>query len=173
LASLNKILLIGKISTTPSMKVTTKGDALLTFLLNVNRPQRSPGMAEQTDTINIVLWGELAETNAKVNVDDLLLVEGRIITRSYEDNEGNRKWVTEVEGREVKLLQNIPTQTPDGSEQFSAEKDSLADEFSQTLEQMDNDNTNLEDFSFDATAQKKAETESDNFEKEIEEDVPF
>ncbi|MDD5457549.1 MAG: single-stranded DNA-binding protein [Candidatus Margulisbacteria bacterium] len=94
MSSLNKIVLIGKLTADPEIRVTTEGTSLTKYALEVDRPF---AQNNKTDIINIVSWGKLAEQDAndfKKNM--LVLVEGRIQVRTMDDKAGDRTWITEV-----------------------------------------------------------------------------
>lgn len=96
----NRIILIGKLNDTPSQKVTNSGDSYANFQLNVDRPVIE-NMPAKTDQLDIVCWGDLANSTTNFTPQTLLLVSGSIKTRNYENNEGKRIYVTEVEAREI------------------------------------------------------------------------
>jgi len=85
----------------PELKYTTQGTAVASFTLAANRKFNK----EETDFINIVAWRQQAEFAA--NYGDkgrLVLVEGRLQTRTYENQEGKKVKVTEVVADEVRFL---------------------------------------------------------------------
>ncbi len=104
MSSLNKIILIGTIHTDPDVRATTAGDSLAKLVLLVERPERGEGLPKQSDMIPVVAWRQAAETLRDAKKGEQLLVEGRILSRSYEDAEGQRKYTTEVEARDVKRM---------------------------------------------------------------------
>jgi len=103
MSRLNRIILIGKVKEKAEQKVTNSGDAYSNFTLIVDRPAVE-NIPAKTDELDIVCWRELATETAEYEKDTLILVSGSIRTRNYENNEGKRIYVTEVEAREVKKL---------------------------------------------------------------------
>ncbi|MFH1576310.1 MAG: single-stranded DNA-binding protein [Candidatus Margulisiibacteriota bacterium] len=100
MANLNRIILVGRLVTDPEQRSTMDGLPMAKFRLAVNRPQNG------TDFIDIVAWRQVAETcAANLKKDSLALVEGRIQIRSFEDQAGQRRWVTEVVARNVTPLE--------------------------------------------------------------------
>ena len=100
MASYNKIQLTGKLSDTPDVKATTSGHSLAKFTLIVPRIESLP--QTRFDYIRVTTWRENADKAANFNKDDVIFVEGRIVTDSYEDqSSGQRKWTTEVDARQV------------------------------------------------------------------------
>lgn len=104
MASLNKVMLIGRLVKDPELRFTTNGTATAKFTLAVNRNFKSE-KGEETDFINIVLWRNIAENSSKyLQKGSLAMVEGRLQIRSYDDKDGNKKWVTEIVANNVQFL---------------------------------------------------------------------
>lgn len=115
MSSLNKIILIGPLETTPEVRVTNAGDQFAKFTIKANRPERSDGVPVQFDIIDIVAWRQIAEQAATLQQGDSVLIEGRIVTRTTEDEAGRKKYFTEVEARELRPLsisQTTSTSSP-------------------------------------------------------------
>lgn len=168
MSSLNKIVLIGAIETTPELKATNAGDSVINFSLSVDRPQRADGAQGGNDSIKIVAWREKAELAASLNQGTLVLVEGRIQTRSYDNDEGQRVYVTEVEAREIKALvgsdiAGIQTAT------VSAETETQTASPEPTIETKTVDDAS----NFDFTDDSAELTSPPKFGNEVEEDIPF
>lgn len=104
MSSLNRIILVGTISTDPDLKATTAGDSLLRFSLVVDRPNRQDGLPAQTDTIQVVAWRATAESGKTLKKGDVAYVEGKIVTRNYENNEGQKIYITEVEASDISSI---------------------------------------------------------------------
>ena len=100
----NRIILIGKLKDKAVQKVTNSGDSYANFKLSVNRPAIE-NMPAKVDELDIVCWGDLATQTESFEAQSLLLVSGSIKTRNYENNEGKRIYVTEVEAREIQKLE--------------------------------------------------------------------
>ncbi len=105
--NLNRIILVGNLTRDPEMKSTQSGQNLCTFGLATNRIWTDPDTKEKqknTEFHNIVLWGRLAEISSQyLQKGSLVLVEGRIQTRSWEDNSGNKRYRTEVVGQNIQF----------------------------------------------------------------------
>lgn len=90
---MNHITLIGRLTKDPDLRYTKDGKPVCSFTLAVNRPFAK----DEADFINCVVWGKSAENVAKyVSKGRQLAVEGRLQIRSYDGNDGQRKYVTEV-----------------------------------------------------------------------------
>jgi single-strand DNA-binding protein len=107
MASFNRIILVGRLTNDPETRFAVEGTPLTKFTLSV---KRYPGSKED-DLINIVAWGKLAEiSNQYLKKSQSVLVEGRINIRSFEDQTGQRKWVTEVVASNITFLSQIDAQ---------------------------------------------------------------
>lgn len=98
---MNKIILIGRMTKNAEVRYTQSNKAVAQFSLAVNRPGN-----KETDFINIIAWDKLGEIVQKyTHKGSLIAVEGRLQTRTYEDNNGNRKYITEVVANNINLLE--------------------------------------------------------------------
>lgn len=94
---INNVTLQGKLGKDIDLKYTQSGKAVGTTSIAVERDFKNANGEKETDWVNIVFWGKTAETVSNYfRKGDEILVVGRIQTRSYEDNSGSRKYVTEV-----------------------------------------------------------------------------
>lgn len=102
---LNKTILIGRLTKDPELRYTPSGVAVATFTLAVNRPFTNQNGEREADFIPIVVWRKQAENCAKyIGKGSLVAVEGRIQVRSYNNQEGQRRWITEVIAENVRFL---------------------------------------------------------------------
>lgn len=103
---MNKTILIGRLTRDPELSfIPGSGKAVAKFILAVDRRYKIEGQQE-ADFIPIVVWGKQAEATANyVTKGKLIGVAGRIQTRSYEANDGTRRYVTEVIADEVQFLE--------------------------------------------------------------------
>jgi len=105
LANLNRIILIGRLTADPELRSTNDGLPVAKFRLSVERPATSHG-ENGADFIDIVAWRGLAEVCGQhLKKGHLALVEGRIQNRSFEDQSGQRRWVTEVVAKSMTELE--------------------------------------------------------------------
>ena len=94
---MNKAILVGRLTKDPEMRTTSSGIAVTSFTVAVNRPYSDQSGERQTDFINCVIWRKQAENVAKYcTKGSLVAVEGRIQTRSYDHQDGSKRYVTEV-----------------------------------------------------------------------------
>jgi single-strand DNA-binding protein len=98
---LNRVILIGRLTRDPELRYTPNGTAVTTFTIAVDRKFNR----NEADFIPIVAWNKLAELCANyLGKGRLVAVEGRLQVRTYESQEGQKRWVTEVIADEVRFL---------------------------------------------------------------------
>ena len=117
MASFNKVILIGNMTADPEIKTTTSGVSVCSFSIAINRKFRKEGESE-CDFINIVAWRQQAEFVSKYfKKGNPILICGQLQTRNYTDNQGQKRYVTEVVADEVSFVapaqnEQKPAQTP-------------------------------------------------------------
>lgn len=94
---INRVILTGRLTNNPELKYTTSGNAVATFNLAVNRQFKNQNGEREADFIRCIIWRKSAENLTNfTHKGSLIGVEGRIQTRSYENQQGQRVYVTEV-----------------------------------------------------------------------------
>ena len=112
---MNRVFLIGRLSRDPELRHTTSGMAVCQINVAVGR-RTGAGREPETDFINVVVWDKQAENVAKYLAKGRqIAVEGRIQTRSYDNNEGKRTYVTEVVANNVEFLGSASDNTRSSS----------------------------------------------------------
>ncbi|HIU22032.1 MAG TPA: single-stranded DNA-binding protein [Candidatus Fimihabitans intestinipullorum] len=102
---LNQTVLVGRLVKEPELHQTENGKKVTNITLAVPRSYKNMNGEYDTDFISCVLWSGIAENTVEyVKKGDLLGVKGRIQTRTYEDLEANRKYITEVVAEKVTFL---------------------------------------------------------------------
>jgi single-strand DNA-binding protein len=99
MADLNKVMLIGNIGKDPEMRFTANGSAVTTFSVATNRNFKRPDgeWEKETDWFDVVTWNQLAERcSQNLQKGSRVYVEGRLHTRSWEGQDGQRRYRTEV-----------------------------------------------------------------------------
>lgn len=121
---LNRVVLVGRLTKAPELRFTDSGKAVATFTLAVDRPFADANGERAADFINIVVWGKPAENSARyLGKGKLAAVDGRLQVRSWETNEGERRWVTEVVADRVSFL------SPAGKGEKEPEEPEDADDY--------------------------------------------
>ena len=102
---MNKVFLIGRLTRDPELRYTGNNTPVATFSLAVNRNFSNQQGEREADFINIVVWRKQAE-NVKnyLTQGSQVAIDGRIQTRSYDDNNGQKRYVTEVVADNVEFL---------------------------------------------------------------------
>ncbi|NLK08540.1 MAG: single-stranded DNA-binding protein [Firmicutes bacterium] len=102
---LNRVILIGRLVADPELRYTQSGTAVTNFRLAVDRSFTNQSGERETDFIPIVVWDRQAETCANyLNKGRLVAVDGRMQVRSYDAQDGSRRWITEVVAQDVRFL---------------------------------------------------------------------
>ena len=121
--SLNKVMLIGNLGSDPEVRSTTGGNRVASFSLATSRQWNSPSgeKQEKTEWHRVVFWNTKFSTLADIaerycKKGDKVYVEGSIEYRSWQDREGQTRYTTEINGRELILLSG----KGESSEAFSA-----------------------------------------------------
>ena len=140
MANLNRIVLVGSLTADPETRFSMDGMSMCKFTLSVSSYQG----AKKADQINIVAWRKLAEICGQIlKKGSLALIEGRIQVRSYEDKDGQRKWVTEVVASNMQKVDARSKQTlpevPLGAEAGSAGAKQEASGFEEVAELSEED----------------------------------
>ena len=103
----NKVILIGNIGADPELRYTPSGTGVTNFNMatNENWTDNSGEKQERTEWHRIVVWGRLAEIcNQYLRKGSKVYIEGRLQTRSWEGQDGQKKYTTEVVARDMQIL---------------------------------------------------------------------
>lgn len=146
--NLNKVFLIGRVATDIEMKTTSSGQSVCTFSLATNRTWKGKDGQKQEESQfhRIVLWQKLAEIASQfLTKGSLVLIEGRIQNRSWDDKNGVKRYTTEIIGEGMQM----GPRNQGGSEpakNFSAPKKGAEDEDIPIIE--DGDEIDVKDIPF-------------------------
>lgn len=125
--NLNRIILVGRLTADPEARSTVEGLPVTRFRLAVNRPNFGQGEAA-VDFIDVVAWRKLAEICGQyLKKGQLTLVDGRIQNRSFEDQTGQRRWVTEVVARTMTMLEKSQSPVVTHDEEAVADEELVDD----------------------------------------------
>lgn len=104
---INNVVLVGRLTRDVELRYTTSGAAVGTFSLAVNRQFTNSNGEREADFINCVIWRKAAENFANfTSKGSLVGIEGRLQTRNYENQQGQRVYVTEVVVNNFSLLES-------------------------------------------------------------------
>lgn len=117
---LNKVMLIGRLGADPEMRYTASGTAVTNFRVACTRRRRAGqegDVREETDWFTVVAWDKLAEiTNSYLNKGSKVYVEGRLQTRSWDDQSGQKRYATEVVANDMIMLDSRRGDRAEGDE---------------------------------------------------------
>lgn len=112
---MNKVILLGRLTKDVELRYTQASNtAVATFSLAVNRKYTKEGEEQHADFFNIVAWGKIAETTSKyLKKGSQVLITGRLQNRSWEDEQGQKHYVTEVVAEELDFIETKRNSEPD------------------------------------------------------------
>ncbi|MEO1816150.1 MAG: single-stranded DNA-binding protein [Acetobacterium sp.] len=118
---MNKVILVGRLTRDPEVKNTTTGKAVATFTLAVDRRFKNKDGQKEADFVPIVVWGKQAEFAGQyLSKGSQIGVSGRLQVRSYDAQDGQRRYVTEVVADEINFLSSSRKDSNAGFQQTSA-----------------------------------------------------
>lgn len=124
---INRVILMGRIANELERKQTTNGTSVVQFSLAVERPQQKD-KEKQTDFINCVAWRTTAEFICKwFGKGRMIAIEGALRTRTYEDKNGTKHYVTEVYADNVSFTGEPKKETSGAGNGY------VADDFEEVL----------------------------------------
>ena len=109
--SVNKVILVGNVGKDPETRYLDEATAITKFPLATSETYKNKAgeRVSTTEWHNVVLWRGLAQVAEKyVKKGTQIYIEGRIKTRSYDDEDGNKKYITEIVGDQMQLLSRKP-----------------------------------------------------------------
>lgn len=115
--NLNKIFLIGRLTQDPEMRSTPSGQTVTTLKMATNRVWSDPsgGRKEATEYHTVIAWGRLGEIASQyLKRGGLVMIEGRIQTRSWTDQSNNKKYFTEIIAEGLQLGPRTAGQSQSG-----------------------------------------------------------
>ena len=153
----NKAILIGRLGNDPELRRTTNGTSVASFsLATTERWNNKNGETQdRTEWHNIVTWGKLADlTGQYLKKGRSVYIEGKIATRSWDDNEGKRRYKTEIIANQMQFL-------------GSSSSNETNNEMQPYPNSVENSNTNT-------SVSESTSTSNSNYDTDIvEDDLPF
>ena len=115
---INNVTLVGRMTRDAELRYTPQNQAVATFTLAVNRNFKNTNGDREADFINCVIWRQQAENLANwAKKGALIGITGRIQTRSYQNQQGQRVYVTEVVAEQFQLLESQKERSNQGQSQ--------------------------------------------------------
>lgn len=114
---MNKVILLGRLTKDVELRYTQASNtAVASFSLAVNRKFVKEGEEQQADFFNIVAWGKLAETaSSYLRKGSQVLITGKLQNRSWENEQGQKHYITEVVAEELDFVESKKNKEPDQS----------------------------------------------------------
>lgn len=136
MAGVNKVIIVGNLGANPELKFTPNGQAVARMNLATGESwtDKNGQKQERTEWHRVVVWGKLAEICGKhLSKGRQVYVEGRLQTRSWEDQQGQKRYTTEVVANTVQFLGSAPGASQDRSyaqddNNFSGSSDNFSQE---------------------------------------------
>ncbi|MFA5114910.1 MAG: single-stranded DNA-binding protein [Candidatus Omnitrophota bacterium] len=128
MANFNKVLLMGNLTKDPELRYTPQGTAVVNLRVAVNRRfrDRNQELKEETCFVTAVVWDKQAETaNQYLHKGSPIFIEGRLQSRSWEDNSGQKRNTIEVRAERIQFLGTAPAHR-EGALEETAESPSAA-----------------------------------------------
>lgn len=126
---MNKVILIGRLTRDPEMRTTSSGTNVTSFSLAVSRNFTDQNGERGTDFFNCVVWRKQAENVAKYcQKGSQVAVEGRLQNRSYDAQDGTKRYVTEVICENVSFLGSRSDNNSEGSSNFNSNNDVITND---------------------------------------------
>ncbi len=127
--NLNKIFVLGRLTNDPQLKTIPSGQSVATFSVATNRVwfDKAGSKQEETEYHNVVVWGRQAEVASQFLIKgSLVLIEGRIKTRTWQSKEGQNRKTTEIISERMQLGPRPSGATGNvGSQRISPKMDDL------------------------------------------------
>ncbi len=112
MSSVNKAILVGRLGQDPEIRSTTSGQNVCTLSIATSESFIKEGKKEErTEWHRVVLWGKLAEIAHKyLKKGRLVYIEGKLQTRSWQDQQGQKRYTTEILANNLHFLENATSQ---------------------------------------------------------------
>lgn len=130
MASINKAILIGRLGKDPEIRYTPSGTAITTFSMATDESYKDKSGEKQSKTEwhNIVAWSRLGEICGEyLQKGSLVYIEGKLQTRSWEDRDGNKRYITEIVAQSMQMLggkkQDSPQEEKPWPDEYNIEDD--------------------------------------------------
>ena len=138
MASFNKVILIGNMTADPELKQTQAGLSVCSFSIAVNRRFKGENGQQDCDFINIVAWRQQAEFVTRYfKKGQPILICGQLQTRTWTDNQGQKRYATEVVADEVAFVGNNSSTTEANPQQPSQNGNHMPSAYTQNQAQFE------------------------------------
>lgn len=114
MAGVNKVILIGNLGKDPEVRTFDSGTKKAAFSLATSEPytDKSGEKKDRIEWHNVVFWGKIADVVEKyLKKGNQVYIEGRIASRSYDDKDGIKRYITEIEGTNLTMIKTNKTES--------------------------------------------------------------
>jgi single-strand DNA-binding protein len=128
MAGVNKVILLGNLGKDPEVRVFDSGTKKASFPLATSETymDKSGQRQERVEWHNVIFWGKIAEVIEKyLKKGSQIYVEGRIATRSYDDKDGVKRYITEIEGQTMTMVGGRPNSESSPAAPYSSDSSSM------------------------------------------------
>jgi len=126
---LNKAILVGRLTKDPEMRSTAAGISVCSFTVAIPRKFAKQGEQRQSDFINCVSFNKTADFISRYfTKGNMISIDGSIQTRTWDDNEGKRHWVTEVVVNDAGFVESKKDSASQGGS-YAGKSDSFSQDF--------------------------------------------
>lgn len=116
---INRAVICGRLVRDPELRRTSNGTPVTSFTVAVNRTFKNSDGQQEADFLNCVAWNKTAEiVDQYCSKGNLVGVEGRLQSRSYQDNQGNNRTVVEIIADQVQFMQSKDSSAAQASEKY-------------------------------------------------------
>lgn len=147
---INRVVLVGRLTKDPEVRYIQSGTAVVSFTLAVNRQYTNQQGQRDADFINCVIWRKPAENFANFTKKGSLVgIDGRLQTRNYENQQGQRVYVTEVIVDNFALLESRSQTEQRNNGEVSNNSNPFSDQTNQSVDPFSEESTDSIDISDD------------------------
>ena len=133
MAGVNKVILLGNLGKDPEVRVFDSGAKKASFTLATSEAyiDKSGQRQDRVEWHNVIFWGKIAEVIEKyLKKGSQVYIEGRIASRSYDDKDGVKRYITEIEGQTMTMVGNKPSGSGGEEQNTSYQKPEISESIS-------------------------------------------
>jgi len=126
MAGVNKVILLGNLGKDPEVRVFDSGAKKASFTLATSEAyiDKAGVRQDRVEWHNVIFWGKIAEVIEKyLKKGSQIYVEGRIASRSYDDKDGVKRYITEIEGQTMTMVGSKPSSSSNEEQSFEEKQE--------------------------------------------------
>lgn len=163
MSGINKVILVGRLGQEPEIRSTTSGQQVCTLNIATSETWTKDGNKEErTEWHKVVLWGRQAEIAHKyLKKGRLVYIEGRLQTRSWQDQQGQKRYITEIIANNMQFLESMGSNYVKEAPEMSSINDNNDSSYYSSSN------------NYDAMTQKNHSSTFSNNSRALDDDIPF